>query len=175
MVALLEAAQAADYPADIQLVISNRPNAKGLAKAEALGVTAICVNHRSFETRAGFEDVLDATLREHDIDFVVCAGFMRVLTSEFVGKWSQKLINIHPSLLPKYKGLHTHQRALEAKDTEHGCTVHWVSEGVDEGEVIAQSSLHIHAEDTADSLAKRVQVLEHGLYPDALRIAVTGR
>lgn len=173
MVALLEAAQDPSYPADIQLVISNRPEAAGLLKADDMGVTAICIDHRDFDSRPDFEAELDAALRAHDIDFVVCAGFMRVLTSGFVKKWVHKLINIHPSLLPKYKGLHTHQRALEAGDTQHGCTVHWVSEGVDEGEVIAQSLLHIRTDDTTESLSKRVQALEHGLYPTALVAALT--
>jgi len=115
---------------------------------------------------------LDAALRAHDIEFVACAGFMRVLGEGFVRDWTGKMINIHPSLLPKYKGLHTHKRAIEAKDTEHGCTVHWVNEGVDEGKIIAQSALNIAADDTPDSLAKRVQVLEHRLYPEALKQAL---
>ncbi len=173
MVALIEAAQDRDYPADVQLVISNRPRAKGLDKAEALGVTAIAIDHKDYETRADFEAILDAALRIHEIEFVVCAGFMRVLGSDFVRGWTRKLINIHPSLLPKYKGLHTHKRAIEAGDIEHGCTVHWVTEGVDEGEVIAQSTLNISPNDTPESLARRVQTLEHGLYPNALRQALT--
>ncbi len=173
MVALIEAAQDTAYPADIQLVISNRPEAAGLRKAEALGVTAICIDHRDFGSRADFEAELDAALKAHNIKFVVCAGFMRVLGKKFVRAWSGKMINIHPSLLPKYKGLHTHKRALESGDREHGCTVHWVSEGVDDGEIIAQSLLNIHANDTEETLASRVQVLEHRLYPKALAEAVT--
>ena len=173
MVALIEAAQNESYPVDIQLVISNRPEAAGLRKADDLGVTAICIDHRDFDSRADFETELDAALRAHEIEFIACAGFMRVLGETFVGAWTGKMINIHPSLLPKYKGLHTHKRALEAKDMVHGCTVHWVNEGVDEGKIIAQSSLNIRSDDTAETLAKRVQALEHRLYPEALAKAVT--
>lgn len=172
MAALINAAQTADYPADIQLVISNRPEAAGLRKADALGVTAICIDHRDFDSRADFEAELDAALHAHNIEFVVCAGFMRVLGAGFVRAWSGKLINIHPSLLPKYKGLHTHKRAIEAGDSEHGCTVHWVNEGVDDGKIIAQSALDIDPQDTPETLAKRVQVLEHDLYPVALAMAL---
>jgi len=173
MLALIEAAKDETYPADIQLVISNRPEAAGLRKADDKGVKAICIDHRDFDSRADFEAELDAALRAHQIEFVACAGFMRVLGKQFVRAWSGKLINIHPSLLPKYKGLHTHKRAIEAADAEHGCTVHWVNEGVDEGKIIAQSSLKIKAGDSETSLAKRVQTLEHRLYPAALAEAVT--
>ena len=174
MVALIQAAQDDAYPADIRLVISNRPEADGLRKADAMGVNAICIDHRDFKTRANFEAELDAALQAHNIEFVACAGFMRVLGEAFTRRWSGKIINIHPSLLPKYKGLHTHKRALEAKDREHGCTVHWVTEGVDEGKIIAQSALDITPADTAETLAKRVQGLEHKLYPIALNRALTG-
>jgi len=173
MTALIEAAQKPDYPADIQLVISNLQEAAGLRKADEMGVTAICIDHRDFKTRTDFEAELDAALRAHNIEFVACAGFMRVLGAAFVNKWSGKLINIHPSLLPKYKGLHTHKRAIEAKDVEHGCTVHWVNEGVDEGKIIAQSALIVTPKDTPETLAKRVQTLEHTLYPVALASALT--
>ena len=173
MVALIEAAQVPEYPADIQLVISNRPEAAGLLKADELGVKAICIDHRDFKTRTDFEAELDAALTAHDIKFIACAGFMRVLGEAFVRAWTGKMINIHPSLLPKYKGLHTHKRALEAADKNHGCTVHWVNEGVDEGKIIDQSELEILPEDTPDTLARRVQSLEHELYPKALARAVT--
>lgn len=173
MAALIKASQNAEYPADIRLVISNRPKAPGLQKAVAMGVKAICINHRNFETRAEFEAELDTFLRTHGIEFIACAGFMRVLGAAFVRAWAGKLINIHPSLLPKYKGLHTHQRAIEAGDEEHGCTVHWVNEGVDEGKIIAQSRLKISKADTPETLTKRVQALEHSLYPEALAKAVT--
>ncbi|WP_189579976.1 phosphoribosylglycinamide formyltransferase [Litorimonas cladophorae] len=168
MLAIVEAAKAPDYPADICLVISNKDTAAGLDAAEAQGVTAICVDHTAYESRADFESVLDAVLREHDIEFVVCAGFMRVLSPGFVKGWAGRLINIHPSLLPKYKGLHTHKRALKAGDTEHGCTVHWVNEGVDDGEIIAQAVVPIHPGDTTDDLASRVLEQELTLYPETL-------
>jgi len=173
MLALIEAAKDDAYPAEIKLVISNRPEAAGLRKADDTGVKAICIDHRDFDTRADFELELDAALKAHQIDFIACAGFMRVLGETFVKTWSGKMINIHPSLLPKYKGLHTHKRALEAGDTEHGCTVHWVNEGVDEGKIIAQSSLIIETADTPETLAKRVQKLEHSLYPKALAKALS--
>lgn len=173
MVALIEASRNEAYPADIQLVISNRPEAAGLRKADEMGVTAICIDHRDFKNRTDFEVELDAALRAHNIEFVACAGFMRVLGPKFVKAWTAKLINIHPSLLPKYKGLHTHKRAIDAADTEHGCTVHWVNEGVDDGKIIAQSSLEVDPNDTPDTLAKRVQALEHRLYPEALARAIT--
>ena len=173
MVALLEAAQDPSYPADITLVISNRPEAAGLLKADDMGVTAICIDHRDFDSRTDFETELDAALRAHNIEFIACAGFMRVLGEAFVRAWSGKMINIHPSLLPKHKGLHTHKRAIEAADSEHGCTVHWVNEGVDEGALIAQSALTVKPDDTPETLAKRVQALEHDLYPNALASALT--
>jgi len=173
MMALIEAAQAPNYPANIDLVISNRPEATGLLKADKMGIKAICIDHRDFNSRSAFEAELDAALKVHDIDFVACAGFMRILGETFVQAWSGKMINIHPSLLPKYKGLHTHKRAIEAADKTHGCTVHWVTEGVDDGEIIAQAKLDILSEDTPDTLAHRVQTLEHQLYPKALAKAAT--
>lgn len=175
MVALVEAAQDPSYPANIKLVISNRPEASGLLKADEMGVTAICIDHRDFDSRPDFEAELDAALRAHNIEFIACAGFMRVLGETFVRSWCDKMINIHPSLLPKYKGLHTHKRAIEAADTQHGCTVHWVNEGVDEGKIIAQSVLNVQSDDTPETLAKRVQALEHHLYPDALASALVSR
>lgn len=175
MLALIEAAKAPDYPADIRLVISNRPKAAGLTAAREHGVKAICLDHRSYETREAFDAALDDTLRAHGIEFVACAGFMRVLSAGFVRRWAGRLINIHPSLLPKYKGLHTHRRALDNKDERHGCTVHWVSEGVDDGEIIAQSDLAILPHDSEESLAHRVQTLEHRLYPAALMTALKSR
>jgi len=173
MVALIEAAQSPDYPADIQLVISNRPEAAGLLKADTLGVKAICIDHRDYKSRSDFEAEMDAALKAHDIEFVACAGFMRVLGEAFVKAWTGKLINIHPSILPKHKGLHTHKRAIDAQDKKHGCTVHWVNEGVDEGKIIAQAELDILPKDTPDTLGRRVQSLEHRLYPEALATAIT--
>ena len=168
MIAIAKAAQDHAYPASIALVISNRPEAAGLHKADAMDITAIAIDHKDYKSREAFEDELHAALLAHNIEFVVCAGFMRVLTASFVEKWSGKMINIHPSLLPKYKGLNTHARALAAGDREHGCTVHWVSEGVDEGEIIDQARLKIRPSDTVDDLASRLLPLEQALYPRAL-------
>jgi len=172
MVAIAQAAKAKDYPTDIALVISNRPEAAGLHKADEMGITVLAIDHTDYPNRAAFEDELHAALLAHDIEFVVCAGFMRVLTATFVSKWQGRIINIHPSLLPKYKGLNTHARALAAGDTQHGCSVHWVSEGVDEGQIIAQSALNILANDTPDTLAARLLPLEQSLYPLALIKAI---
>lgn len=173
MVALAKAAQTPDYPANIQLVISNRPDAAGLQRAEELGLKAICIDHKTYAKRADFEADLHAALIAHDIEFVACAGFMRVLTGGFVSKWSERMINIHPSLLPKYKGLNTHQRALDAGDKVHGCSVHWVSEGVDEGALIAQRSIFIEKGDTSARLAEKLLPEEQILYPLALRKAAS--
>ncbi|WP_418152590.1 phosphoribosylglycinamide formyltransferase [Litorimonas sp. RW-G-Af-16] len=172
MMALLDAAKSPDHPAEITLVISNRPEALGLEKADARGIKAICIDHRDFDTRKDFEQELHAALIAHDIEFIACAGFMRVLTGGFVAKWEGRMINIHPSLLPKYKGLHTHARAIEAGDTEHGCSVHWVAEGVDTGAVIAQAKIEILPDDNPDTLAARILVQELDLYPAALAKAI---
>jgi len=168
MEALIAAAKSSDYPAEIKLVISNRPEAAGLHTADSAGVTALAIDHKDYETREAFERELDAALTAHKIELIACAGFMRVLTAWFVSRWEGRLINIHPSLLPKYKGLNTHARALAAGDREAGCTVHWVSEGVDEGKIIAQNRLTINTIDTVESLAERIRALEHKLYPMAL-------
>jgi len=169
MVSLVEAAQAKDYPAEITLVISNRPKAAGLTKAEALGVQAMAIDHKAFKTRSEFEDVLDAVLREAGIELICCAGFMRVLSADFVAGWSERILNIHPSLLPKYKGLDTHQRALDAGDSHHGASVHYVTAELDGGKVIMQTQLTVQPDDTADSLATRLLPRELALYPDALK------
>lgn len=171
MMALVEAAQAPDYPTDIALVLSNKPEAEGLRRADASGIAAVAIDHREFETREAFEQELDAALREHDIEFVACAGFMRVLTPWFVSRWEGRLINIHPSLLPKYKGLHTHKRAIEAGDPAGGASVHWVVAEVDGGAVIDQTAVPIIDGDTPDTLAKRVLARELLLYPRALKKA----
>lgn len=167
--ALLDAAAAADYPAEITLVISNNDDAYGLTRAENAGVPTAVIPHRHYATREEFDRMLDAALASHGIQLVCLAGFMRILTDWFVMQWQGKLINIHPSLLPKYKGMHTHQRALDAGDTEHGATVHWVTPELDSGEIILQESLAIAPDDTAETLQQRVHLLEHELYPAALK------
>lgn len=169
MVALTEAAQRPDYPADIALVISNIPSAAGLQKAEALGVTAMAIDHTEFASRRKFEKALHGVLQDAEIELICCAGFMRVLTPWFCSRWENRLLNIHPSLLPKYKGLNTHQRALDAGDIEHGCTVHHVTAELDAGLIILQHSIAIRADDDSDSLAKRLLPLEQALYVKALQ------
>ena len=166
--ALIDAAKFPDYPAEIALVISNKADAYGLTRARDAGIATHIISHRDYASREAFDSALDAALREADIAFVCLAGFMRVLTDGFVTAWHGRMINIHPSLLPKFKGLNTHARALEAGETEHGCTIHWVSAGVDEGEMIAQSRCAILANDTPETLQQRVHALEHVLYPETL-------
>lgn len=166
--ALIDAAHSPDYPASIALVISNRTDAFGLTRAKQAGIPCVVISHTDFTSREAFDDAIHQALVAHDIQFVCLAGFMRVLTPEFVKKWHGKMMNIHPSLLPKHKGLHTHKAALDAGDSQHGCTVHWVSEGVDEGAIIAQSALDILPTDTPETLQHRVHTLEHALYPKAL-------
>jgi phosphoribosylglycinamide formyltransferase 1 len=169
MEALLKATAAPDYPADPVLVLSNRPDAIGLETALEAGVPALAIDHKPFgKDREAFERAMDAALTEAGTEIIALAGFMRVLTPWFVGKWQGRMVNIHPSLLPKYKGLDTHQRAIDAGDTEAGATVHWVSPGVDDGEIIQQASLPILPGDTPDSLAARLLPVEHRLYPEAL-------
>ena len=172
MQALVRTAEAESYPADIVLVVSNRPDAKGLERAREMGVKAVAVDHKAFADREDFERELDAKLEAAGVELVALAGFMRVLTPWFVRKWEGRLVNIHPSLLPKHKGLHTHRRVLEAGDARHGASVHWVTEELDAGSVIAQSGFDIPAGVDETDLAKRVQELEHVLYPEALAVAV---
>ena len=171
MMSLVDAAKSSDYPAEIVLVISNRPKAAGLDKAEASGIKAFAIDHKAFKDREAFEDELHAALKAHEIEFIACAGFMRVLTEGFVSKWNRRMINIHPSLLPKYKGLNTHRRALEAGDTEAGATVHWVVPEVDGGDIIDQISVPIRADETEESLQSRILEKELLLYPRALKKA----
>ncbi len=169
MVSILKAAEAEDYPAQPVLVLSNKPEAKGLETASDRGINTVAIDHRPFgKDREAFEKAMQAELEAHGVEMIALAGFMRVLTPWFVQKWSGRMINIHPSLLPKYPGLNTHQRAIDVGDSEAGCSVHWVTEGVDEGEIVDQASVPVLPDDTADSLAARVLVEEHLLYPRAL-------
>lgn len=167
--ALIDACATADYPAQITLVLANKADAYGLTRAQQAGLRTHVIAHQDFPTREAFDAAMDAVLTEHQVEMICLAGFMRVLSGWFVEKWQGRLINIHPSLLPKYKGLHTHQRAIDAGDSEAGCSVHWVSAGVDEGEIIAQSAVPILADDTAETLAARVLEQEHKIYPAALK------
>ena len=169
MAALIEAAANPDYPARIVLVLSNDPAAGGLAKAAAAGIETVAVDHRRFgKDRNAFENEVQAELERRGIELIALAGFMRVLTGGFVRRWAGRMVNIHPSLLPRHRGLDTHARALAAGDAEHGCTVHWVVEELDAGEIIAQASVPVLAGDTKEALAARVLAQEHRLYPAAL-------
>lgn len=171
--ALIDAAKDPHYPAAITLVISNNDDAFALKRAEDAGIPTVTIDHRHFESREAFDRMLDAALATHAIELVCLAGFMRILSDWFVQQWQGKLINIHPSLLPKFKGTNTHQRALEAGEKEHGATVHWVIPELDAGEIILQESLPIMPDDTAQTLQQRVHQIEHQLYPEALRGVAT--
>lgn len=159
-----------DHPARPCVVLSNDPDAKGLALAAAHDIAAVSVRHEPFAgDRPAFEAALNAALAPHAPDLICLAGFMRKLTAGFVDPWKGRMLNIHPSLLPKYRGLHTHARALEAGDTEHGCTVHEVTPALDDGPILGQARVAVLPEDTPETLAARVLVQEHRLYPAVLR------
>jgi phosphoribosylglycinamide formyltransferase-1 len=176
MRALVEAARDPDYPAEIALVLSNRADAAGLAHAAAAGVPAAVVESRPFRgDREGFERALDAVLARHGIELVALAGFLRVLTPWFVARWQDRLVNIHPSLLPAFPGLDTHARALAAGVRLHGCTVHLVRPEVDAGPILAQAAVPVLADDTPETLAARVLAQEHRIYPAALAWLAAGR
>lgn len=174
MSALIEATRAPDYPAEIVGVLSNRAAAPGLATAAAQGIATASLAQSRFPSRDMFEDVMTQTLESWDVDIVCLAGFMRILGNDFVNRWAGRMINIHPSLLPLYKGLHTHERALADGATVHGCTVHFVTPGLDEGEAILQAKVPVLPGDTPDTLADRVLVEEHRIYPEALRLLASG-
>jgi len=176
MTALIEAAKASDYPAEIALVVSNRPEAPGLIRAREEDITTAVVDHKLFgEDREAFERALDDALAAHRIDLVCLAGFMRRLSPWFVQRWRGKMLNIHPALLPEFKGLHTHRRALEAGVKRHGATVHFVVPEVDAGPIVEQASVAVREGDTEDTLAARVLEIEHRIYPRALRALAEGR
>jgi phosphoribosylglycinamide formyltransferase-1 len=175
MVRLLEDMALPGHAAEPVLVLANSADAGGLAKAEAMGVKTVSVDHRPFKgDRPAFEAALQAELDKVQPDILCLAGFMRVLTEGFVAPWEGRMLNIHPSLLPKYKGLHTHARALEAGDKEHGCTVHLVTPALDDGPILGQARVPVEAGDTPDDLAARVLVQEHKLYPAVLRQFAAG-
>ncbi|MBC7164621.1 MAG: phosphoribosylglycinamide formyltransferase [Roseovarius sp.] len=171
----LVASMTGDHPARPALVLSNEPQAGGIAWARARGLATEVVDHRPFgKDRAAFEAEIAARLAPHEIDLICLAGFMRVLTAGFVGQWAGRIINIHPSLLPKYRGLHTHARALEAGDKEAGCTVHEVTPALDDGPILGQARVPVRAGDTPERLAARVLEQEHILYPMVLRRFAAG-
>jgi len=175
MSALIEAAKAPDYPAEIVGVLSNRAAAPGLRTAAAQGIATASLAQSKFPTREMFEDTMTQVLESWEVEIVCLAGFMRILGADFVNHWRGRMINIHPSLLPDYRGLHTHERVLADGRTEHGCTVHFVTPGLDEGPAILQARVPVLPGDTPDSLAARVLVEEHRIYPEALRLLASGK
>ena len=176
MVALIEAAKDKDFPAEIALVVSNEPAAQGLERARAAGIATAVVDHRPHgKDRAAFERALQAAIEPHRIDLICLAGFMRLLTPWFINQWQGRLINIHPALLPAFKGLDTHARALAAGAKQHGATVHFVVPEMDSGPVILQEAVPVLPDDTEATLAARVLAAEHRIYPQALRLVAEGR
>ncbi len=172
---LIEACAAEDFPARIVGVISNNPEAYGLERARAANIPTSVVNHRDFDDREAFDEAIDQQLRSFKAKFICLAGFMRILDSRFVTRWRDRILNIHPSLLPAFKGLHTQERALEAGVRFTGCTVHIVRPEMDEGPIILQAALAVDPEDDADNLSAKVLKLEHVIYPEALKLMAQGR
>ena len=173
--ALIDARDSGQLPGDIKLVLSNKPGAAGLEKAANAGIESAVIDHRNFESREAFDRALVETLASHQPDLVILAGFMRILTPEFIGPYQGKLLNIHPSLLPKYPGLNTHQRAIDAGDPWAGTTVHFVTEELDGGPPIVHAKVAVVPGDTAEALADRVREREHQVYPLAARWFCEGR
>jgi len=173
--ALIDACADPAFPAEIGLVLSNRPDAYGLERASLAGLPTLGIPHRGFPDREAHERALDAALRDADVGLVCLAGYMRLLTPWFVERWRDRLVNIHPSLLPAFKGLDTHARALAAGVRFHGCTVHFVRPEMDDGPIIVQAAVPVAPGDDADSLAERVLAAEHQIYPLAVRLVAEGR
>ena len=168
-----DAARAADCPYEVVLVASNNPDAAGLAEARAAGIATFAHSHRGME-RAAFDALIDRALRDAGVEWIALAGYMRLLSPQFIAAWEGRIVNIHPSLLPKYKGLDTHARALAAGDTRHGCSVHIVTPELDDGPVVAQAEIAIRDGDTPQTLAERLLAEEHRLYPRALAALIVG-
>jgi phosphoribosylglycinamide formyltransferase-1 len=175
MASLIEATRRPDFPAEIALVFSNRPDAPGLAAARAEGLDTAVADHKAFAGRSEFEASLQAVLAERRIELICLAGFMRMLTPAFAEAWAGRILNIHPALLPSYRGLHTHERALADGVRIHGCTVHFVVAGMDEGPIIAQAAVPVMDDDTPETLGSRVLEQEHEIYPLALELVAAGR
>ncbi|MFZ5690766.1 MAG: phosphoribosylglycinamide formyltransferase [Pseudomonadota bacterium] len=176
MTALIEAARDPSYPAEIALVVSNRPDAAGLQRAAEAGIATAIVDHKAYgKDREAFERALQDVLQQHRIEIVCLAGFMRILTAWFVAQWPEKMLNIHPALLPAFKGLDTHRRAIEAGAKEHGATVHFVVPEMDSGPIVAQGRVPVLDGDTEASLAARVLAVEHRIYPLALKLVASDR
>jgi phosphoribosylglycinamide formyltransferase-1 len=176
MTALIDAARDPAYPAEIALVVSNRPDAGGLQRAAQVGIATAVVDHKTYgKDREAFERALQEVLMENRIEIVCLAGFMRILTAWFVAQWPERMLNIHPALLPAFKGLDTHRRAIEAGANEHGATVHFVVPEMDSGPIIAQGAVPVQPGDTEAALAARVLAVEHRIYPLALRLVAADR
>jgi phosphoribosylglycinamide formyltransferase-1 len=173
MAALVEAARDQAYPAEIVCVVSNRPDAAGLKFAQDQNISTYVVDHKEFKTRESFDKALNDYLQSQKLDLIACAGFMRIMTSVLLEPWAGKIINIHPSLLPLYKGTHTHERALANGVKVHGCSVHYVTEELDSGPIIARAEVPVLPGDTPETLSARVLVEEHKLYPRALALAAS--
>ncbi|WP_449431557.1 phosphoribosylglycinamide formyltransferase [Pseudomonas putida] len=173
--ALIDSSRAEDSPVRIRAVVSNRADAYGLQRAAAAGIDSAVLEHTGFDGREAFDAALMARIDSFAPDLVVLAGFMRILSGDFVRHYQGRLLNIHPSLLPRYKGLHTHRRALEAGDAEHGCSVHFVTEELDGGPLVVQAVVPVAPDDSVDSLAQRVHQQEHQIYPLAVRWFAEGR
>jgi phosphoribosylglycinamide formyltransferase 1 len=175
MAALIEAARAPDYPAEIVLVVSNRPDAPGLERARAAGVGVLALDHKAFATREAFDGAVEAALLAEGVDLVCHAGFMRIQSEGLATRWLGRQLNIHPSLLPAFKGLEPQQQAIDAGVRISGCTVHFVTPELDAGPIVAQAAVPVLAGDTAETLADRILTAEHRLYPLALRLVVEGK
>ena len=175
MLALVKACESADYPAEIVAVFSDKPDAGGIAKAEALGIPTRVFERKSYGSKTEHETAILSALAEIGPDLICLAGYMRLLSGDFIRAYEGRILNIHPSLLPLFPGLHTHQRALDAGMKVAGCTVHFVTEGMDEGPVIAQSVVPVMIDDTADTLAARVLTVEHKTYALALKLVAAGQ
>ena len=170
MCAIIEASKAPEYPVEVILVLSNKADALGLEFAKEQGIETAVINHKDYAGREEFDEAVAKRIKQSGAEIVCLAGFMRILTEEFVKQFEGRMLNIHPSLLPKYKGLDTHKRALQAGDIEHGCTVHYVTPELDSGATILQEVVRVDAYDTEDSLAAKVLAKEHGAYARALAI-----
>jgi phosphoribosylglycinamide formyltransferase-1 len=174
MVSLAEAAREPDYPAEIVLVVSNRPNAPGIERATALGLKTAVIDHKAFPSREAFDEAVEAALLAERVELVCQAGFMRIQSEPFATRWLGRQLNIHPSLLPLFKGLHPHQQAIDAGVRISGCSVHFVTPELDAGPIVAQAAVPVLAGDTAATLEARILLVEHQLYPHALRLVASG-